>query len=223
MPAKKKAATKKKTTAPKAPKAKAAPKKVEEVVEKCNCAEKCDCKDKCTCATTRNSLPLYFLMAILVATLTVLVVSVGFNISVREMFNSETYAYNGKFDSDVNGGKKDENGFQILSAGGVIDMVKHDKAGFLIVGREGEITSDAFARRVKSMTDGGGWIYRYDMKAEEGTDEIRADKTLGIIRDTPTLLYIRGGVVYDRIDDVKDLTDLSVFLQKYLPSEDTEN
>jgi hypothetical protein len=221
MPAKKKAATKKKTTAPKAPKA--APKKVEEVVEKCNCAEKCDCKDKCTCATTRNSLPLYFLMAILVATLTVLVVSVGFNISVREMFNSETYVYNGKFDSDVNGDKKDENGFQILSAGGVIDMVKHDKAGFLIVGKENEITGDAFARRVKSMVEGEEGIYRYNMKAEEGTDEIRADKALGIIRDTPTLLYIRGGVVYDRIDDVKDLTDLSVFLQKYLPSEDAEN
>jgi len=183
--------------------------------------KKCDCKEcKCDCAT-HNQASIYVLVAMLVATLVVLVISIGFNISVRDLFRPSTYVYNGMFDNESKGDKKDESSFTIISSGAVIDMVKNNKAGFLIVGEENCLSCDAFARRVASFVEGDDGIYRVDFKLDEDTDDVRA-KALLDVEDTPTFLYIKGGAVYDRIDDVKDATNLEVFLRKYLPSEDTE-
>ena len=155
----------------------------------------------------------------LVATLTVLVVSVSFNLSVRDIFRPATYIYNGKFDADVKNKKKDESGITIISAGAAIDMAKN-KSGFIIVGEVNDISSDAFARRVASLVEGEEGIYRYDVKVEEDTDDARAKNVLGIYEEVPTIVYVKNGGVYDRIDDVKDIEDLRVFLSKYLPTEE---
>ena len=207
MPAKK---TMKKTTK------KTAKPAVKTVEKKCDCAEKCACECKCG---GHSQLPVYLLVGMLVATLTVLVVSVGFNMSVRDIFRPATYIYNGKFDADVKNEKKDESGITIISAGAAIDMAKN-KSGFIIVGEENDISSDAFARRVASLVEGEEGIYRYDVKVEENTDDIRAKNILGIYDEVPTIVYVKNGGVYDRIDDVKDIEDLRVFLSKYLPTEE---
>lgn len=207
MPAKK---TMKKTTK------KTAKPAVKTVEKKCDCAEKCACECKCG---GHSQLPVYLLVGMLVATLTVLVVSVGFNMSVRDIFRPATYIYNGKFDADVKNEKKDESGITIISAGAAIDMAKN-KSGFIIVGEENDISSDAFARRVASLVEGEEGIYRYDVKVEENTDDIRAKNILGIYDEVPTIAYVKNGGVYDRIDDVKDIEDLKVFLSKYLPTEE---
>ena len=208
MPAKK---TMKKT-------AKKTAKPVAKTIEKkCDCAEKCDCKD-CKCGG-HNQLPIYLLVGMLVATLTVLIVSVSFNLSVRDIFRPVTYIYNGKFDADVKNEKKDESGITIISAGAAIDMAKN-KSGFIIVGEENDISSDAFARRVASLVEGEDGIYRYNTKVEEDADDIRAKNILGVYDEVPTIVYVKNGVVYDRIDDVKDIDDLTVFLSKYLPTKE---
>lgn len=207
MPAKK---TMKKTTK------KTAKPAVKTVEKKCDCTEKCACECKCG---GHSQLPVYLLVGMLVATLTVLVVSVGFNMSVRDIFRPATYIYNGKFDADVKNEKKDESGITIISAGAAIDMAKN-KSGFIIVGEENDISSDAFARRVASLVEGEEGIYRYDVKVEENTDDIRAKNILGIYDEVPTIVYVKNGGVYDRIDDVKDIEDLKVFLSKYLPTEE---
>ena len=180
MPAKK---TMKKT-------AKKTAKPVAKTIEKkCDCAEKCACKD-CKCGG-HNQLPIYLLVGMLVATLTVLIVSVSFNLSVRDIFRPATYIYNGKFDADVKNEKKDESGITIISAGAAIDMTKN-KSGFIIVGEENDISSDAFAPK----------------------------NILGVYDEVPTIVYVKNGAVYDRIDDVKDIDDLTVFLSKYLPTKE---
>ena len=214
MPAKKTMKKTAKKTAPKSVSTKATEAK------KCNCGEKCSCKD-CNCSCGHSQVPFYLLIGMLVATLTVLVISVSFNRSVRDIFRPATYAYNGKFDSEVNNAKKGEGDFKLLSAGAVIDMVKNGKEGFLIIGNEKDIASGAFARRVASYVEGEDGIYNYVISAEESTDDIRAENILGLEENgTPTMVYIKNGVVYDRIDDVKDTADLSVFLNKYLPTEE---
>lgn len=190
--------------------------KAKTIEEKCDYAEKCACECKCG---SHSQLPVYLLVGMLVATLTVLVVSVGFNMSVRDIFRPATYIYNGKFDADVKNEKKDESGITIISAGAAIDMTKN-KSGFIIVGEENDISSDAFARRVASLVEGEEGIYRYDVKVEENTDDIRAKNILGIYDEVPTIVYVKNGGVYDRIDDVKDIEDLKVFLSKYLPTEE---
>lgn len=208
MPAKK---TMKKT-------AKKTAKPVAKTIEKkCDCAEKCACKD-CKCGG-HSQLPIYLLVGMLVATLTVLIVSVSFNLSVRDIFRPATYIYNGKFDADVKNEKKDESGITIISAGAAIDMTKN-KTGFIIVGEENDISSDAFARRVASLVEGEEGIYRYNTKVEEDADDIRAKNILGVYDEVPTIVYVKNGAVYDRIDDVKDIEDLKVFLSKYLPTEE---
>lgn len=210
MPAKK---TMKKTAK------KTAPKKSEKVVEKA-IEKKCDCGEKCACKCGgSNQLPLFFLVGILVATMVILVISVSFNITVRDIFRPSTYIYNGKFDADVKNEKKDENGFTIISAGAAIDMTKN-KTGFIIVAEENDISSDAFARRVASLVEGEEGIYRYNAKVEEDTDDVRAKNLLGVYEEIPTIVYVKNSVVYDRIDDVKDIEDLKVFLSKYLPTEE---
>ena len=133
---------------------------VKTVEKKCDCAEKCACECKCG---GHSQLPVYLLVGMLVATLTVLVVSVGFNMSVRDIFRPATYIYNGKFDADVKNEKRDESGITIISAGAAIDMAKN-KSGFIIVGEENDISSDAFARRVASLVEGEEMIFRYDVK-----------------------------------------------------------
>ncbi len=206
MPAKK---TMKKTAK------KAAPKTTTKAVEakKCGCGDKCSCKD-CSC-NGHSQLPVYLLIGMLVATLTVLVISVSFNRSVRDIFRPATYIYNGKFEAAKKDEKKDDNGFIKLSAGATIDMVTN-KNGFLIIGEENDINSDAFARRVGNLVEGDLGIYRYDFKVDEDTDDVRAKKLLGIGDNAPDFVYIKNGAVYDRIDDVKDEDLLKVFLSKYI-------
>ena len=208
MPAKKTMKKTAKKTAPKSVSTKATEAK------KCNCEEKCNCRD-CNCSCSHSQLPVYLLIGMLVATLTVLVISVSFNRSVRDIFRPATYIYNGKFEAAKKDEKKDDNGFIKLSAGATIDMVTN-KNGFLIIGEENDINSDAFARRVGNLVEGDLGIYRYDFKVDEDTDDIRAKKLLGIGDDAPDFVYIKNGAVYDRIDDVKDEDLLKVFLSKYI-------
>ena len=61
-------------------------------------AKKCDCEN-CKCGVIHSQASFYVLIAILVATMTVLVVSLSFNKSVRELFRPASYIYNGRFDT----------------------------------------------------------------------------------------------------------------------------
>ena len=180
---------------------------------KTECA--CDCGEKCTCnCAHRSQLSFYVLIALLVASMTVLIISLAFNRSVRDIFRPENYAYNGMFDTEVQKGNKDESGITILSAGAVIDMISSKKAGLLIVGEENCLGCDAFARRVANYDGKKGAVYRYNAPLDATGDSSRAKELLGT-GEAPDFVYIKDGKVFDRIDDVKDLDDLAIFLDKY--------
>ena len=199
-------------------------KKTEDTPEKATVAKKNKCADRCTCKRCgcggHSPVPVFVLVGMLVASLVVLVVSVCFNMSVRDIFRPSTYIYNGKFDAAVRENKQDESGITLLSAGAAIDMIKNGKSGLLIVGEENDISSDAFSRRVASLLDNFDGVYRYNVKAEEDSDDIRVENIIGAYESRPTFVYVKGGAVYDRIDDVKDADDLALFLEKYLSTED---
>ena len=188
--------------------------------------KKCACKDcDCSCAcAARSQVPFYVLISMLVATMTVLVISLAFNRSVRDIFRPSTYAYNGMFGNESKGERKDENGFTILSDGAVIDMVRNNQSGFLIISEENCIGCDAFARRVASTVDNTDGIYRYNAPLEDNSDSSRAKITLGVDDDMPDFVFIKDGAVFDRIDDVKDIDDLAIFIHKYAAtSEESES
>ena len=186
--------------------------------EKCKkCEEKCKC-DKCSCGGTGNQVAFYVLIASLVVVMTVLIISLSFNKSVRDIFKPSTYAYNGMFEKAVDSNVLDENGFTLVGAGAVIDMLNSQKTGLLIVGEENCITCDAFARRVAAY-DATTPIYRYTIPAEPSSDDLNIQERLGGCDETPAFIHVKGGTVFDRLDDVKEAADLDIFMQKYAKAE----
>ena len=181
------------------------------------CGEKCKC-DKCACGGSGNQLAFYVLIACLVVVMTVLVISLSFNKSVRDIFKPSTYAYNGMFDKAVKSNVLDENGFPLVGAGAVIDMLNSNKSGLLIVGEENCITCDAFARRVAEY-DSATPIYRYNIPSQPSSDDLNIQERLGGCDETPVFIHVKGGTVFDRLDDVKEAADLEIFMQKYAKAE----
>lgn len=179
--------------------------------------DKCNCAD-CKCGGSGSQAAFYVLIACLVAVMTILVISLSFNKSVRDIFKPSTYAYNGQFDSAVKSNVLDENGFTLIGAGAAIDMLNSNKTGLLIVGEENCITCDAFARRVAEY-DSTTPIYRYNIPAQPSNDDLNIQERLGGCDETPTFIYVGGGSVFDRLDDVKELNDLEIFMQKYAKAE----
>ena len=175
--------------------------------------KKCDCEN-CKCGTAHSQISFYILIALLVATMTVLVISLSFNKSVAEIFKPSTYAYNGWFDKEVEKGEKDESGFALISAGATIDMMNSGKTGFLIISDENSMDSDAFARRVSNIVASKDSIYRYNVSEEKSVDDERIDSLVDY-KTTPSFIYIKDGRIFDRLDDVKDEEDLKFFLEKY--------
>ena len=186
--------------------------------DKCKkCDEKCKC-DKCTCGGSGSQTAFYVLIACLVVVMTVLVISLSFNKSVRDIFSPSTYAHNGQFEKAVKSNILDENGFTIVSAGAVIDMLNSQKSGLLIVGEENCITCDAFARRVAEY-DSDVTIYRYNIPSQPSNDDINIQERLGGCEETPAFIHVKSGTVFDRLDDVKEIADLEIFMQKYAKAE----
>ena len=189
-----------------------------EKIDKCKkCDEKCKC-DKCNCGGSGNQVAFYVLIASLVVVMTVLIISLSFNKSVRDLFKPSTYAYNGMFDKALKSDVLDENGFTLVGAGAVIDMLNSQKSGLLIVGEENCITCDAFARRVAEY-ESDTPIYRYNIPSEPSSDDINIQERLGGCEETPVFIHIKGGTVFDRLDDVKEIADLEIFMQKYAKAE----
>ena len=189
-----------------------------EKIDKCKkCDEKCKC-DKCNCSGSGNQAAFYVLVASLVVVMTVLIISLSFNKSVRDLFKPSTYAYNGMFDKALKSDVLDENGFTLVGAGAVIDMLNSQKSGLLIVGEENCITCDAFARRVAEY-ESDTPIYRYNIPSEPSSDDINIQERLGGCEETPVFIHIKGGTVFDRLDDVKEIADLEIFMQKYAKAE----
>ena len=59
-------------------------------------------------------------------------------------------------------------------------------------------------------------IYHYEHITEgAGNAEITAHNVTIGKEDSPVLVYVREGVVYDRLDDINSDSDLSTFLAKY--------
>ncbi|MBR3322813.1 hypothetical protein IKG13_02015 [Candidatus Saccharibacteria bacterium] len=175
--------------------------------------KKCDCEN-CKCGTAHSQVSFYILIALLVATMTVLVVSLSFNKSVAEIFKPSTYAYSGWFDNEVKDGEKDESGFPLISAGATIDMINSGKTGFLIISDASSMDSDAFARRVSNVVASKDNIYRYNVSEEKSVDDERIDSLVDY-KTTPSFIYVKDGRIFDRLDDVKDEEDLKFFLEKY--------
>ncbi len=186
--------------------------------DKCKkCEEKCKC-EKCSCGGSGNQVAFYVLIASLVVVMTVLVISLSFNKSVRDLFKPSTYAYNGMFEKAMKSNVLDENGFTLVGAGAIIDMLNSNKSGLLIVGEENCITCDAFARRVAEY-ESATPIYRYNIPAQPSSDDLNIQERLGGCEETPVFMHVKGGTVFDRLDDVKEINDLDIFMQKYAKAE----
>ena len=162
-------------------------------------------------------LPICVLVSILTAVLVTLVFSIAF---VRS-FKLETKTpldVSGTFKEALENKEKDVNGITLVGGEAVVDFFTSGKTGFIFASDEGCSNCVDFGARLANVAASAeiSDIYHYEHITEgAGNAEITARNVTIGKEDSPVLVYVREGVVYDRLDDINSDSDLSTFLAKY--------
>ena len=162
-------------------------------------------------------LPICILVSILTAVLVTLVFSIAF---VRS-FKLEARApldVSGAFKDALVNKTKDANGITLVSGEAVVDFFTSGKTGFIFASDEECSSCIDFGARLINIaaTNEISDIYHYEHVAEAaGNADVTARNVTIGKEDAPVLIYVREGVIYDRLDDSNSDADLSTFLAKY--------
>ena len=162
-------------------------------------------------------LPICVLVSILTAVLVTLVFSIAF---VRS-FKLETKTpldVSGAFKEALENKEKDVSGITLVSGEAVVDFFTSGKTGFIFASDEECSSCVDFGARLANVAASAeiSDIYHYEYVTEgAGNAEITARNVTIGKEDSPVLVYVREGVVYDRLDDINSDSDLSTFLAKY--------
>ena len=186
----------------------------------CKCGKECNC-DKCkTCAAHGyNIIPICILASMLTAVLVTLV----FAISLVQSFKLEPKAnanYAGKFSNETTNATIDENDGIILSGGALVNFFETEQTGFILAtspdcgDRCNEIA--VRIRNLNSLKEPITYYrYHYDENASDSKAESDAAKLVLYGSEAPVFLYVRNGVIFDRLDDVDSVGGLTNFINKY--------
>ncbi len=93
-------------------------------------------------------------------------------------------------------------------------------SGFIYASTSSCSECTEFDKLLKKAKDGyeisGLYHYNFDDYSDTTTDVDRAAKDATLAEETaPVFLYIKDGIVYDRLDDVQSESDLVTFINKY--------
>ncbi|MBQ1372800.1 hypothetical protein IIY67_01090 [Candidatus Saccharibacteria bacterium] len=167
----------------------------------------------------KNILPLCCLVSILTALLVVIFLSLGVTQKLLPGGHDNS-VYSGDFaELAKSDAATNEHGLVELSGGTVIDMLYLSKGTGLIAVTNQATNSDTtatFLQKIQAAANGAR-IYQYDYsQSGESADDVVFDAFLGDNSDgAPTLLYVRNGEIYDRLDDANSDADISSFIAKY--------
>lgn len=197
--------------------------------EKCSCKE-CNCakaekntdahvSQTCTCTKRESAFPICFLACVLTAVLVSMTFTVGFsavfNYSLKHKYGSR---FSGQFSASLNDARDGE--MLEIGAGAVIDFYESGQTGFIYASTDDCTACASFEERLTSIAssiDTLSSVYHYNYPSDNDPDEYD-NYAMAITLDgdtTPTLLYVRDGKIYDRLDDYLSEAGLSSFLAKY--------
>ena len=190
--------------------------KTTKTTKKCDCAAG-DCK---CCCRTQSQLSFYLMVILLVVALTALVIWVVYSGALRERNKDKYAAYRGMFASEVEKADKDDNGLTLISAGATLDMLTSGKSGFLVVGSENCLVCGVYSEWVSNSLSDTSGVYYYRASEKTADDDAKVRALLSEDDDTLVdFVYIKNGVVFDRVDDTHDSNNVVTFLKKYAVSE----
>ena len=113
---------------------------------------------------------------------------------------------------------KDSDDIIVINSEAVVDFFTSRKTGFIYASEDGCSDCAEFGARVAKIATSVEVvdIYHYEHDANNSTNAETTARNVVIGReDSPVLIYVRDGVVYDRLDDINSESDISIFLAKY--------
>ena len=162
-------------------------------------------------------LPICILVSILTAVLVTLIFSISFVQSFK--FEAKTKLdVAGSFKEAIAKQDKDANGIIKLNGEAVVDFFTSEKSGFIFATDENCSGCAEFGSRLATTAESTevSDIYHYEYSGDEDSKAETAAKNVTIGKEsTPVLIYVRNGVVFDRLDDANSDSNLSTFLAKY--------
>lgn len=191
-------------------------KKSSNKTEKCACGKDC----KCACCARESAFPICFLACVMTAVIVALSFAIGFTtIFSYDLKHKYGTRFSGQFAEDLRSAEDGE--MLIVSAGSVIDFYESGQTGFIYASSDECGSCVGFEERLTNIASGLGVlsnVYHYNYPANDDPSEYDY-YAMAITLDgdliSPTLLYIRDGKIYDRLDDYYGEAGINSFLMKY--------
>ena len=186
--------------------------------EKCACGKDC----KCACCERESAFPICFLACVMTAVLVALAFAISFTtVFSYDLKHKYGTRFSGQFAEDL---QNAEDGKMLeISAGSVVDFYESGQTGFIYASSDQCSECASFEERLVNIASGLGTlpnVYHYNYPADNDPSEYDY-YAMTITSDgetDPVLLYVRGGKIYDRLDDYYGEAGVSSFLAKYKES-----
>lgn len=181
--------------------------------------KKCD-KTCDACAKNSSTLPVCLFFSMLTAIIIALTLAITFASLADRYELIDASRYKDSLSTSIQDNHRDSDGMVVISGAAIIDWVYNTKAsGFVyITSKDCGSYCDSYGKNLanylKNESDIN--IYRFNATSVNDKDYPTAVATkLALGSDNaPMLIYLKDGVIYDRVDNV-DQASMESFLAKY--------
>ena len=181
--------------------------------------KKCD-KTCDACAKNSSTLPVCLFFSMLTAIIIALTLAITFASLADRYELIDASRYKDSLSTSIQDNHRDGDGMVVISGAAIIDWVYNTEAsGFVyITSKDCGSYCDSYGKNLanylKNESDIN--IYRFNSTSVNYKDyptAVATKLTLGS-DNAPTLIYLKDGVIYDRVDNV-DQASMESFLAKY--------
>ena len=174
--------------------------------------------------TSGNIISICILVSCLSAVLVTLLFNFGFKIFVVNKAESQSSSlenmgeYADAYKEELQSSLLDARSFRTLSSKAVLGMIQSKASGFvLVVPASMNDESKAFIENVtNTQLQHQDPVFAVDLGVVLSAEDTALLVKLGQkVDDMPTLVYIKEGVIFDRLDNENSVDNLMVFLEKY--------
>lgn len=181
--------------------------------------KKCD-KTYDACAKNSSTLPVCLFFSMLTAIIIALTLAITFASLADRYELIDASRYKDSLSTSIQDNHRDSDGMVVISGAAIIDWVYNTKAsGFVyITSKDCGSYCDSYGKNLANYLKNESDINIYRFNATSVNDKdyptaVATKLTLGS-DNAPMLIYLKDGVIYDRVDNV-DQASMESFLAKY--------
>lgn len=173
--------------------------------------------------TSGNIISICILVSCLSAVLVTLLFNFGFKVFIANNAESQSTnlnvsEYTEAYKEELQTSLLDARSFRSMSSKAILGMIQSKASGFVLVAPASlNDESRAFIENVtNTQLQHQDPIFAVDLGAVLSVEDTALLAKLGQkVDDMPTLVYIKEGVIFDRLDNENSVDNLMVFLEKY--------